>query len=375
VTLRGDVELHVRASSFISHGHATDLAYRNVILHVVFEDDVGRDTLLPGGGTAPVVALAQWVSRRAGELQHWLERPLLWQEPCHDAVLRLGADGVAAALDHEGDRRFEERVERWRDEVSMLGIEQALYAGLLEALGFGGNSAAMRALAKLLPWHELDAWSGVLDRRRDRMIGLLLGAAGLLPSQRASSGAIDSYVAELDAGLSPRVEMMKQDAWKLWGVRPANHPVRRIAAAASLLSRLGRPSVALGALDAVRVNNAIAPLLVKADGFWVNHYDVCSAPCILPAALIGRSRALEMLINVVLPIASASGDAALDAQARALYARLPRPAAYGSTKFIENALGSAGIPVQINARRAQGLLGLNHDWCTQNGCGRCVLSR
>ena len=42
--LRGDVELHVRASSFRAHGHDRDPAYANIILHVVFDDDDGADT-------------------------------------------------------------------------------------------------------------------------------------------------------------------------------------------------------------------------------------------------------------------------------------------------------------------------------------------
>ena len=91
VTLRGDIELHVRSSLFRAHGHPADRAYANVVLHVVFDDDTGEDTPLSGGSTAPVVALAPWVARRADELRHWLERPLLWREPCHDAVMRLGA--------------------------------------------------------------------------------------------------------------------------------------------------------------------------------------------------------------------------------------------------------------------------------------------
>jgi hypothetical protein len=94
----------------------------------------------------------------------------------------------------------------------------------------------------------------------------------------------------------------------------------------------------------------------------------------MPPALIGRSRAIEMLVNVVLPIAAATGDSVLSSEARALYARLPRAASYGKTKFIENALASMEMPLRINARRAQGLLELERNWCTQNGCGRCSLS-
>ncbi len=412
--LHGDIELHVRSSSFHAHGHDRDAAYRNVILHVVFEDDTGRDTPLFGGGSAPVVALAPWVARRAEELQRWLAQPLLWREPCHDAVMRLGADGAGRALDAEGVRRFDARVARLRQTVSAAGLDQALYEGLLEAMGYGGNAPQMLALARLLPWDGLVSGrrerprAGAGDRSRQAAGGgdglvtdaapeidvapsaaiegaserwqagaeaLLLGSAGLLPAQRGHRGPVEAHVEELGrAFAAARLPSLPQGAWKLWGVRPENAPARRVAAAAALLARLGAPSALLAVLSASRVSDALAPLTVSASGYWRRHHDVCAGPARLPAAFIGRSRALEILINVVLPAAVAGGDPAAAAQARALYARLPRPATYGVTRFIEAALASEGVRVPVNARRAQGLLALHRDWCSQNGCGRCPLS-
>jgi hypothetical protein len=369
--LTGDVELHVRASSFRAHGHHEDAAYARVILHVVFEDDTGEDTRLPGGGAAPVVALAPWVAQRAGELQRWLELPLLWREPCHDAVQRLGAGGVADVLAAEGGARVQARAARLAESIGASGLEQALYEALMEALGYGGNRAPMAALARLLPWRAL-AMDGDLAGRE----AALLGAAALLPAQRGHRGPIDPYVAGLESRFArTRQASLPAGLWKLWGVRPANAPARRIAAAAALFTEIGEPSALFAALDARSTREAIAALVaVRASGYWLWHHDPCAGPARMPPAYIGRARALEILLNAVIPAAIASGDAALGARAGALFQRLPRPAAYGVTRFLEQALASDGVRPRIGAAGAQGLLALHRDWCTQGGCGRCPLS-
>ena len=357
LSLRGDVELHVRSSSFRAHGHATDPAYARVVLHVVFEDDTGVDTPLPGGGTAPIVALAPWVAARAGELRHWLERPLLWREPCHDAVTRMGAEGAGAALQAEGARRFDAHVARFSERIAEAGLDQTLYEGLFAALGYGGNSAAMLALARLLRWPALrDAiGAGTQDERRRRAEAVLLGSAGLMPSQREHRGPVEAYVDHLEEIFrESRLPALPSSSWKLWGVRPGNAPARRIATGAALLASLGAPSALLVLTDALTVRQVSAPFAIEAGPFWRSRHDPCMAPCRLPPACIGRARALEIAVNVVLPVAAASGDAGRAERARALYARLPRPAAYGLTRFLENALASEGVRVPIGAAKRRG---------------------
>jgi hypothetical protein len=244
----------------------------------------------------------------------------------------------------------------------------------MEAFGYGGNGPPMLALARLLPWSEvsrISASGGALAAE-----ALLFGAAGLLPSQRGHRGPLDPQVAALEAAFARRRHAsLDAGVWKLWGVRPANAPARRIVAAVELLEALGAPSALLALARARATKEVIAPFVaLRARGYWINHYDLCAGPARLPAAFAGRSRALEIVINVVLPAAAAAGDRDLAERARWLYERLPRPAAYGATRFIEEALGSEGERIPINARRAQGLLALNRDWCTQGGCGRCALS-
>jgi hypothetical protein len=327
LTLRGDVEIHVRSSEFRAHGHDRDPAYDGVILHVVFEDDAGADTRLRCGREVPVVALAPWVARRAGEIERWLARPALWVEPCHDAPERLGPEGLAAALDALADARFERRAASLREAAERDGPEQALYAAYLDVLGYGGDRDAMRALASRLPWREALRRSG---GERRPLEALLLAAHADGPP---------------GVGAGP--------------ARPQNQPARRLAGLAALLARAGGPAaLAASAAAAGRPEAAIAAFVARPAG---------GGP-----ALIGRSRAIELLVNAALPFLAAA-EGPLAGEARSLYRALPRPGRYGVLTFLEAQLRRPGGP-PLTARRQQGLLALHREWCAAGGCGRCPLS-
>jgi hypothetical protein len=51
----GNVELHISSSDWQKHGHASDNAYDNVILHVVYRDD--QPLILPNGRRVPTLNL------------------------------------------------------------------------------------------------------------------------------------------------------------------------------------------------------------------------------------------------------------------------------------------------------------------------------
>lgn len=328
---RGDVELHVRSSDFHRHGHHRDLAYSRLALHLVFEDDVGSPTPLPGGGLAPVVALAPWVARRRGQLARWLAEPPRWEEPCRSAVARLGTLEVSSTLERLGLERLRERGERWQRRLATEGPDQALYAGVLEACGYGPNRGAFRALAVVLPWREAAAG----------LPGSLLRASGLT----GGPGALPA------------------SAWQLSGLRPRNHPRARLHGVGLLLRRLARPALAEGALRAVQGapdGRHLAAALVVREG---------------EVTLIGTGRAVEVAANALLPFALArawqGGGEGLAARVEALYRELPDPGGYGVTAFLERNLALSG---RIAAVRRQGLLHLVGGYCSQGGCGRCPLS-
>jgi hypothetical protein len=308
-----------------------------------------------------VVALAPWFRHRRQELARLLKRPDAWREPCFSALARLGPEAVGDILDRLGDLRFRQKTEGFRRALSAgsnlpagqaglpsaaaAGVaDQVLYAAVLEALGYGGHREAFARLAHELPYHRLRA--AVAGRpgaeAAVRLETMLLAAAGLA-----------SFPAPT--------------LWRPRCQRPANHPRRRLAGAARLLARapLGLAAYARACLPP-EVSPAAA---VRA---WTVAGEGSASP-----ALVGRGRAIEILVNAVLPflaagaVSAASADGALQEQALGLFRRLPAAGGYGVTAHLERALAlHGGRRLTGSARRQQGLLWLLHRYCRQGGCAQ-----
>ncbi len=355
--VRGDVELHVLASAFRRHGHHRDHAYDNVILHVVFWDD-SDNTCLASGRRVPVVALGPWVARRAEELQAWLCRPALWQEPCCGANQRLGAEAVAAILDDAGDCRFQEKAATFAAALAEEDGDEVLYRGILEALGYSQNREPFRLLARALPWRQLRPCIRA-HPPPERVLaaeGALLGRAGFLGPLAGDLGALPSWSANKNGVGSPPL------SWCLAGIRPENHPARRLAGAARLLVRYLGKGLLAGLLEKVAEASAEGPRAL-------------TTALRVDDGLIGPGRADEIAVNVVLPFtlawAQARQDKPLAQAALTLYQRYPKLSPYGILRRLTAALGPE---LTAGARRQQGMLHLFHRYCRQGGCNRCPLA-
>jgi hypothetical protein len=69
ITWIGHVEMHVQSSDWFAHNHHTDVAYNNVILHVVCEDDVQVHS--SGDEPIPTLVLQNYVNEQIlGRIKH-----------------------------------------------------------------------------------------------------------------------------------------------------------------------------------------------------------------------------------------------------------------------------------------------------------------
>ena len=334
-SVTGDIELHTTAPGWYSHGHETDSNYNGVVLHVVFSPKGHTDTAQQSLMKTPIVSLEPVAKN--------LEAANSTQTPHLVALDALGnGKEVGPALDAAGDTRFLARSQGYSLEMSESGPDETLYRGIMEALGYATNRKPFRALASRVPYESL-------SRLRDeppstRLLAIkasLLGASGLL--DLADEIEDKEQMRRLLKRL-PRLKPLDKSDWRLFRVRPSNHPVRRIIGAALMLDAC----IEQGLLPA-----SIEDLTLGGQKALTARY---SHP-----PYIGKSRALDIVVNVSLPLLHAYAghiedqplsDAAMDA-----YANVPKMLDNEITREMRR-LCNIDSDVKLTARRQQGLIHL-----------------
>ena len=372
--IKGDIEVHVKSSDWQAHRHHRDPVYNRVILHVVGRHDTKADTTLQNGETVPILALNKYIK---SPISHWPDlvySPATLNMPCLKTVNGLTRSVVAKFLDSAGKERFLAKASRFQADLAQMEASQSLYQGIMGALGYSKNKLPFLELARRLPLGLLEsmAQSQISDEKSLAWLqALLLGTAGLLPSQRPNwhqGNKLDAqWVDKLERlwTSSHRSKAMSENDWHLFKVRPSNSPIRRLIAMGYLILRYRRKGILEEVVNMVKeapVNGSHyleRGLLITATGYWASHFDFGSDSRNKSPTLLGSSRAADITINVLLPFTFAWGKFAshpeLERKAFALYHSHPKLAINAIERHMRNQLG-LGSSLVNSAQRQQGLI-------------------
>lgn len=139
VPVAGDVEVHLRATDFVRHGHHLDPGYDGLVLHLVWEDDrppdaVGTGTRLPGGGSVPTIAVGPALEGEPERLRRLVRLGPSGGEPCAAWAANRPPGRVTATVRAEGRRRLAERAWGAARLVELEGWDGAWEELLVRAL-------------------------------------------------------------------------------------------------------------------------------------------------------------------------------------------------------------------------------------------------
>ena len=324
----GDVEVHVTAGGWTAHGHHVDSNYNGVVLHVVLAPTGRSTTTLESRAEAPIAAIGAASQNQGTET-----------EPSGKADADLPASTLHKKLDRAGDDRFLSKADGYAMELEAGDAGQVLYAGIMEALGYSANRRPFAALAVNVPIAMLRSLRNEPGATRLLAIhAMLVCASGLMSS--VAPGDAEKFRA-VHKGLPPVEEIT--EPWKVFRVRPSNHPLRRIEGAAVLIDRAVNEGL-VSALSRTVREGSHRPLIQ-----WLT----------IPT-LIGEGRAREIAVNVVLPFMHAWGGITRDHELRAaskdIFRRMPGLADNEITREMKRLL-----PPEVDtrgARRHQGLIHL-----------------
>jgi len=369
----GDVEVDLRPNGWKAHGHDANPAFAGVVLHVVWEE-AGAVANEP-----PRLALRQALDAPIGELGFLLasqgeDLPEKTRGKCCEPFRALSGSQREELLRQAARTRFESKAAQYQARARQAGWEQALWEGLFRALGFKHNGWAMQVLAELRPRWQAKELGLIGTQAR------LLGLSGLLPQEpgREREG---NYLRQIwDAWWRERDEfsdcILPRRLWRLHGVRPVNHPARRLALAAQwavrgdLTTRLERwCSERNSARD--WPGSLLHCLQGEPDPFWSRHYTFASKPLKADYPLLGGSRATDLAMNVVLPWlwvrAAEGGNETLKGQLESRYFQWPAAQDNAVLKLArQRLLGTSRRDDLRTAAAQQGLVQIARDFCAQS---------
>jgi len=293
----GNTEIHVNASDWYRHGHHTDHAYDNVILHIVYNEDA--DVYTASGRRLITIRL--------------VFDPVLWENyldfmnnpsplPCSGLIGLTDGFRIKHWLWSIAVERLERKHDDIREILSKTGNdwEETLYRLVTRYFGFRVNTDPFGMLAARLPLK-------IIRKHSDQLIqveALLYGTAGLLDEALFREAVNDSYYLLLLREyrvLRAKYSLQPVDGWlwKFHRLRPANFPTVRLSQLAALLSHSdGLFSRVLGCSDRESLR---ALLSVSASSYWNNHYQFGrEVPPV--AGRAGRQSADLLIINAIVPL-------------------------------------------------------------------------
>ncbi|TSE05100.1 DUF2851 family protein [Aquimarina algiphila] len=360
----GNVEIHIRSSDWYVHNHENDPAYDNVILHVVWEDDI--EIFRKDNTIIPTLQLKDYVSHeilnRYKKLftesnKHWIG--------CEKQLPYISN----FVLSNWQERLYLERLEQKSSYITELlnqsanDWEAVLFKLLAKNFGLKVNGDAFLSLANSIDFSTLRKCSIACEK----LEALFFGQAGFLEQDYENEYA--KSLKKEYVFLKSKFQLDTQGIlpFQFFRLRPSNFPTIRLAQLAMLYFNNNRLFSSI-----IRVNNIedfYTLFSVEASSFWENHYTFQKESKIRRKR-ITKSFVDLLLINTIIPIKflhARSIGRYPDDEVFKLISQLSK-----EKNSIVDKFEGLKIPIE-NALHSQAMIQLKSRYCDQKACLKCAI--
>jgi len=358
----GHVEMHVRSSDWFVHNHEEDPNYKNVILHVVYEEDGASPSV--ENALLPCIEISRLVTSSMLTRYHALKNLAYWV-PCEPFLPELKDMSKVSWL----ERLTVERLHSKSDRLDKLhkkytgNWDRILFTSLSRSFGTSSNADAFESWAETIPFE-------ILPKYQDNPLmteALFLGQAGFLDKIAEPDDYTNRLINEYRF-LKNKHNLVRDHSlsWKFMRVRPPNHPTTRMIQ----LSTIYYSHVHLfREIIESESNKSIGELFsVQPNTYWIDHNRPGRES---KSGVKGLTKGFVelILINTVAPLifyyGLSKGDSTASSRAFAILE---------SCKAEQNSItkrwNKLNMPLQ-NAADSQALIQLRKEYCNNYRCMEC----
>ena len=294
----GNIELHIRSSDWKTHGHEEDANYGNVILHVVWENDVESPD--ESARRIPLLILQDRISKfllaRYEELMY--NHTIIACEKTISAVHAMVWDAWTIRLAAERLERKSLIIQEYLQQTNNHW-EEVFWWILAKNFGATVNAGAFEAMARSISVNILAKHKNQVHQ----LEALLLGQAGLLNTDHT-----ESYPKMLQKEyrflrkkytLRPIYEPVH-----FLRMRPGNFPTIRLAQLAMLIHHSSHLFSRIKEITSLK--EVMDLFTVTANDYWHYHYRPDELSSFRPK-IMGESTVQNIIINTAVPAVFAYG--------------------------------------------------------------------
>ncbi len=360
----GNVEIHVKSSDWYVHNHENDPAYDNVILHVVWEDDI--EIFRKDNTVIPTLQLKDYVSHEilVRYKKLFTESNKQWIG-CEKELPNVSE----FVLSNWQERLYLERLEHKTGYIIELlnqsanDWEAVLFRLLAKNFGLKVNGETFLSLANSIDFSILRKCSVTCKE----LEALFFGQAGFLDH---------NFEHEYGKSLKREYTFLKSKFQlntqgvlpiQFFRLRPSNFPTIRLAQLAMLYFKNNQLFSKI-----IRINNVedfYALLSVETSSFWENHYTF-QKESKTRRKKITKPFIDLLLINTIIPIKflyARSIGRYPDEEIFRLIAQLSK-----EKNSIVDKFEGLKVPVE-NALHSQAMIQLKNQYCDQKACLKCAI--